>query len=343
MVFLPAMLTSFNVDNMRFVTAFLRQGQGRPAMVDRTRLRPELKAFLEREDLLPAKDIQQVLPAEERAASEVKLSELWGDKEEVAAVEELTYGSGGQRLRARLYRPADASGTILFIHGGGWVVGSLETHDGSARMLANAARASVLSVEYRKGPEHPFPAAVDDVDAALDWLLAAGVSLGLDPARIIACGESAGGTLAAVLARHARDRGSPLAGVALVYPPTDARMQSESYRSFASGYYLASDAMAWFYRHYLPDGQADHPDASPVLARDLAGLPPTYIVTAEFDPLRDEGRAYAARLIEAGNDVTYREMRGAVHGLWVMNAIGPATGEMIGGVARWCRDLWTPA
>ena len=293
-------------------------------MVDRSGLRPELRRMLDELDLLPPVDIFDVAPADERAASEIRLADLWGPKEDVAGIEDLTYTSAGHRIRARLYRPDDAIGTILFIHGGGWVVGSLDTHDGSARALANATPANVLSIEYRKGPEHPFPDAVTDVNAALDWLLAKGAALGLDTTRIVLCGESAGGTLAAVLARHARDRGITLAGQALIYPPTDARMGSASYRTAATGYYLAARSMEWFYHHYLPGEQVVHPDASPLLAENLAGLPPAYVVTAEFDPLRDEGRAYAARLIEAGNDVTYREMRGAIHGLWVMNAISLA-------------------
>lgn len=310
-------------------------------MVDRSGLRPELREFLERQDLLPpARSIFEVSPEEERTTAEVNLRELWGDKQPIERIEELTYRSHGHAIRARLYRPAGAMGTILFIHGGGWVVGSLDTHDGSARSLAHLTPANVLSVEYRKGPEHPFPAAVLDVSAALDWLVAKGSDLGLDTSRIVVCGESAGGTLAAVLARHARDHGVHVAGYALVYPPTDAAMDTRSYRDFATGFYLTADAMAWFYRHYLSPGQEAHPDASPLRAADLAGLPPTYVVTAEFDPLRDEGRAYAAKLIAAGNDVTYREMKGAVHGLWVMNGVGPGTAEMIEGVARWCRMLW---
>jgi acetyl esterase len=309
-------------------------------MVDRSGLLPELRDFLERLDRLPQRSIFEISPEEQRGLSEADLPGLWGEKQGCESIEELSYASHGYAIRARLYRPKDADGTILFIHGGGWVVGSLDTHDGPARALANAAAANVLSIEYRKGPEHPFPAAVEDVKAALNWLMADGAGMGLDTSRIILCGESAGGTLAAALARHARSRRIPLAGAALVYPPTDAAMGSTSYRDFASGYYLLADAMVWFYRHYLPPDHAAHPDASPVLATDLAGLPPTYIVTAEFDPLRDEGRAYASRLIEAGNDVTYREVKGGVHGLWLMNALGQATAQMIGGVADWCRAVW---
>jgi acetyl esterase len=309
-------------------------------MVDRSGLLPELRDFLERQDLLPQRSILEISPEEQRAASEAELPGLWGEKQGCDAIEELSYASHGHTIRARLYRPNSAEGTVLFIHGGGWVVGSLDTHDGPARALANAAAANVLSIEYRKGPEHPFPAAIKDVNNALDWLMADGPGMGLDTSRVILCGESAGGTLAAALARHARDRGIRLAGAALVYPPTDAAMDSASYRDFAKGYYLLADAMAWFYGHYLPPEHVAHPDASPLRARDLAGLPPTCIVTAQFDPLRDEGRAYAARLIGAGNDVTYREIKGGVHGLWLMNALSPATAEMIGGVAGWCRSIW---
>jgi acetyl esterase len=309
-------------------------------MADRSRLRPELRHYLDELDTQPATDIYTVDPVDERVAAEGRLKTLWGPPAPVTAIEELTYTSEGHRIRARLYRPAGARGTILFIHGGGWVVGSLDTHDGAARALANATPANVLSVEYRKGPEHPFPAAVTDVNAALDWLIAEGAKLGLDTSRIVICGESAGGTLAATLARHARDRGIALAGQALIYPPTDGRMGSQSYKDNAAGYYLSADAMRWFYGHYLPEPQRAHPDASPILATDLVGLAPVYLATTEFDPLRDEGRAYAARLVEAGNDVTFREFAGTVHGLWVMNAITPATAELIGDAAAWIASRW---
>jgi acetyl esterase len=298
---------------------------------------PELRAMLEDLDLMPAVNIMTVAPAGERAASEVRLRELWGAIEDVAEVREMTMSSAGHTLRMRLYRPAAREpGTVLFFHGGGWVVGSLDTHDGSVRALANRVGSDVLSVEYRKGPEYPFPACVVDCDAALDWLIAEGPKHGLDVSRIVLCGESAGGTLAAVVARHARDRDIALAGQALIYPPTDAAMDTRSYRDFATGYYLAADAMRWFYTHYLPAwAEGAHPDASPLRASNLSGLAPAFIATAGFDPLRDEGRAYAARLIEAGNDMTYREIAGAVHGLWLMNGKTPATVKLIADTAEW--------
>jgi acetyl esterase len=308
-------------------------------MVDRSGLRPELREMLEALDELPPVDIFTVAPADERVASEARLRDLWGPKESVERIEELTYRSDGHDLPARLYRPREPStGTILFIHGGGWVVGSIDTHDGSARALANASQCNVVSISYRKGPEYPFPAALADALAALRWLTdPGGGTLGLDTSRIVVVGESAGGTLAAGLSRLARDNRIPLAGVALVYPPTDARMTSRSYASFAEGFYLSARAMAWFYHHYLPAGQQHHPDASPLLADDLGGLPPILVVTAEFDPLRDEGRAYAARLIEAGNDVSFREIGGAIHGIWVMNGKTGATREIIRAVADWTK------
>ena len=308
--------------------------------IDRSGLLPELRKLLKAVDAAGLPSLDQQTPEEARASSEESIPGLWGALEPVAAIEDLWLDTPGAKLKARLYRRAGATGTILFFHGGGWVLGSIETHDGGCRMLANATPANVLSVEYRKGPEHPFPAAVIDSDASLDWLLANGAELGLDTTQIVVAGESAGATLATVVARHARDRGIQLAGQALVYPPTDPRMNNESYRMNARGFNLTAAAMDWFYRHYVGPADRENPDAAPLLARDLAGVAPTYLIAAEFDPLRDEDRAYAARLIEAGNDVTYREMKGVVHGLWVMNSLGPATADMIGGVARWIASRW---
>lgn len=309
-------------------------------VIDRSGLLPELRKLLEAVDASGLPSLDQQTPEEGRASSEESIPGLWGALEPVAEIEDLSLDTPAAKLRARLYRPAGARGTILFFHGGGWVLGSIATHDGGCRMLANATPANVLSVEYRKGPEHPFPAGVIDADAGLDWLLANGPSLGLDTTEIVVAGESAGATLATVVARHARDRGIHLAGQALVYPPTDPRMQSDSYATNARGFNLTAAAMDWFYRYYVEPADRGHPDAAPLLAANLAGLAPAYIVSAEFDPLRDEDRAYAARLIEAGNDVTYREMKGVVHGLWVMNSLGPATEDMIGGVARWIASRW---
>ena len=307
---------------------------------DRSGLLPELRRMLEAADGGPPVDFATLPAAEERAASEERIKAAWGTLDPVDAVEELSFASAGHTIRARLYRRNDALGTVLFIHGGGWVLGSLDTHDGSARALANATPANVLSIEYRKAPEHRFPAAVVDVNAGLDYLVAEASRLKLDIGRLVICGESAGGNLAAVLARHARDRGIALAGQVLIYPVTDTSMASGSYRDFAQGFYLAADAMGWFIGHYLGSSNRAHADAAPLRAPNLDGMAPALIATAAFDPLRDEGRAYAARLIEAGNDVTYREVAGVVHGVWVMNADTPAAKRLIGEAAAWIRGRW---
>lgn len=303
--------------------------------VDRSGLLPELRALLEAAEASGATTLDQQTPPEARADSEIGIPKLWGPLEPVDRTEELVLETPAAALRARLYRPKAAKGTVLFFHGGGWVIGSIDTHDGACRMLANATPVNVLSVDYRKGPEHPFPAAVIDADASLDWLLANGPALGLDVSNIIVAGESAGATLATVVAVHARDRGVHLCGQALVYPPTDPRMGSASYEQNARGFNLTRAAMAWFYRYYVAEADRTHPDAAPLLAPDLSRLPPSLVVAAEFDPLRDENRSYAARLIEAGNDVSYVEMPGVVHGVWVMNAVTPAAGDMIRVVAGW--------
>ena len=306
--------------------------------VDRRGLRPELRDLMEAADASGLPTLDRMTPAEGRASAEAGIPDLWGPLETVASITDLNLETPMARLPVRLYRPAEPRGTVLFFHGGGWVIGSLATHDGGCRRLANAIPANVLSIEYRKGPEHPFPAAVVDADASLDWLLANGARLGLDTSAIVVAGESAGATLAAVVARHARDRGILLAGQALVYPPTNPRMNTQSYDDNAVGFNLTRAAMGWFYDHYVDGADRAHPDAAPLMAGDLARLAPAYLVTVEFDPLRDEGRAYAARLIEAGNDVTYIEWPGLLHGVWVMNAVTPATGEVIGATARWIAD-----
>ncbi|MGH8515062.1 MAG: alpha/beta hydrolase, partial [Gammaproteobacteria bacterium] len=202
--------------------------------------------MLEALDNEPAVDFSTLDPVEERAASEIRLRALAGSPEPVAAIEEGSFNSDGVKIPARIYRPAGASNTVMFIHGGGWVVGSLDTHDGSCRMLANRTGQNVVSIGYRKAPEHRFPAGVRDCEAGLDWLLRDGSSMGLDTSQLVICGESAGGNLAAVLAIHARDRSIALAGQALISPVISADMASGSYRQFNSGYFLTAAAMAWF-------------------------------------------------------------------------------------------------
>ena len=251
--------------------------------------------------------------------------------EPVARIEDLALDLDTGRVPVRVYGPAitDAPLPIVaYFHGGGWVFMGIETHDRICRRLANAAGALVVSVEYRLAPEHPFPAPLDDCLAATRWLAARGAELGGDPSRLAVAGDSAGGNLSAAVALRARTDGPPLAAAALVYPVCDAGCDTASYDTNRDGYLLTAHDMRWFWRCYLGlDGDPADPVASPLRAADLAGLPPTLVVTAEYDPLRDEGEAYAGRLAAAGVPVEARRFDGMLHGFLGMDALVPEAEE----------------
>jgi acetyl esterase len=224
-------------------------------------------------------------------------------------------------IPVRVYRPEGdaAKPVIVYYHGGGWVLGSLETHDGTCRRLADGADAVVVSVDYRMGPEDRFPAAVDDAYAALQWVAAHAAELGADPARLVVAGDSAGGNLAAVMSQLARDGGPAIRFQLLVYPVTDHEFTSVSMEENAVGYYLTRDAMRWFYDHYLNDpSEGDDARVSPIRHTDLAALPPAFVLTAQYDPLRDQGIAYAEALRGAGNVVEMTMYEGLFHGFFSM-------------------------
>jgi len=242
----------------------------------------------------------------------------------VAHVEDRTVPGPAGEIPVRLYRPEGGTPPLLvYFHGGGWVLGSLESHDSTLRDLCNASGCAILAVDYRLAPEHRFPAAVDDCWAATAWAAANAAALGADPGRIAVGGDSAGGNLTAVVAQLARDRGGvPLRFQLLIYPATDAATDTPSYHENAKGYFLELDDMRWFYDHYLgPDGDRSDPRASPLRTTDLRGLPPALVITAEFDPLRDEGEAYAERLRAAGVPVTLTRYDGMIHGFFGMGAL----------------------
>src|SRR6059036_2933726 len=231
---------------------------------------------------------------------------------EIGAVKDLTADGPAGTIPVRLYRPKGVPAStmlpaLVFFHGGGWVIGDIGTHDVLCRQLTAGAGVSVVNVDYRLAPEHKFPAAIDDAWAATRWVAAHASELGLDAGRLAVGGDSAGGNLAAVVALQARDAGAPAIKLqVLVYPVTDVAAESRSYQDFAEGYMLTRESMRWFTAHYLAaSGQATDWRVSPLRASSHAGLPPALVVTAGFDPLHDEGAAYAAKLQQAGVRVDY--------------------------------------
>jgi acetyl esterase len=236
----------------------------------------------------------------------------------VLAEDRTIEGPGGP-LGLRIYRPSGGAAgrpLVVYFHGGGWVIGDLDTHDPVCRALCAGADAVVVSVDYRLAPEHRFPAAPDDSEAATRWAVANAAALGADPSRVVLAGDSAGGNLAAVVALRLRDGDGPrLSGQLLLYPVTDHYGAAyPSYETFAEGYGLTRTAMQWFWDHYLGAAADDalSPHAAPQRAPDLRGLPPALVLTAGHDVLRDEGEAYAARLREAGVDAVL-ERHGPMH------------------------------
>jgi acetyl esterase len=240
--------------------------------------------------------------------------------EPVAAVAEREIPGPLGPIRVRVYRPLGAGPeplpVVAFFHGGGWVVCDLDSHDGICRAIANASGCAVVSVDYRLAPEHRFPAPAEDAYAAVCWLARHAAEVGGDPGRLAVAGDSAGGNLAAVVALLARDRGGPRLGFqALVYPVTDFRFDTRSHREIGPGCYLTSDEVRYYWLEYLAD-EADgaSPYASPLRAERLSGLPPALVITAEYDPLRDEGEAYARRLAAEGVPTVAARYDGMFHG-----------------------------
>lgn len=232
---------------------------------------------------------------------------------------------------------AMAAPALVYYHGGGWVIGDLDTHDVVCRMLARLARVVVIAVDYRLAPEHVYPAALDDAYGALEWIVGNAKTLGIDPERIAVGGDSAGGNLAAVASLIARETGVPVAGQLLIYPSTDLSGEYPSYDEVRD-VPLTRQTMEWFKAHYLPGMDASEWRVSPILADDFAGLPRAYIMTAGYDPLRDEGDAYASRLREAGVEVAHRRYPGQIHGFLTMGRLIPEADHLIADAAQWLRQ-----
>jgi acetyl esterase len=289
-------------------------------------LHPQIVKAIEAIRAAGLRPIETMTPAEARQQMEETARARKAEPLPVARIEERTMPGPAGPIRLRLYWPnaTDSGGpvpAIVYFHGGGHVIGSLDTHDLIARNLCAGAEALVVSVGYRMGPEHKFPAAVEDSWAALEWALANAAELGADPERLGVHGDSAGANLAAVVALMARDKGRPkLRLQSLVYPVADYTLSAPSYQKFGTGYgILTRDAMVWFQKHYLREA-ADAEDwrASPIKAKSLAGVAPAIVVTAECDVLHDDGQNYAEALRGAGVAVEYREYPGMIHAFFGM-------------------------
>lgn len=304
-------------------------------------IHPQVAAHLAQMAAMNAPPIEALTAEQVRFGFGMQMKMTAGPATPLPEVRDLTLPGPGGAIKARLYRP-QIGGTLpglVFFHGGGWVIGDLDSHDDLCRDLAAQAGCAVLSVDYRLAPEHRFPAAADDAMAANDWVITNAATLGMDPARLAVGGDSAGGNLAAVVALAARDAGQPLAAQLLIYPVTDmSRLQGESYAACGDGYGLTAGAMAWFRDHYLASAEAAHDwRVSPLLADDLGRLPPALVVTAEFDVLRSEGEAYAKRLAEAGVPTQLTRYDGMIHGFASMAGVLEVGRTVRSDMAQWLK------
>jgi len=307
-------------------------------------LDPQARAVLERVARANLPPYPQLGAAGARQLYRETRGALAATPPEVESAEDLHLPGPACDIRVRLYRPRGAADAgplpvLVYFHGGGWTIGDLDTHDVVCRVLADLARCAVASVDYRLAPEHKFPAAVEDATAATRWVASEAARLGIDARRIAVGGDSAGGNLATVVALIARDGGGPrLAMQTLIYPATDMAADTPSHLRYGEGHLLTRDAILWFRGNYLRDA-SDEADwrASPLKAADLSRLPPAYVITAGFDPLVDEGRAYADRLQAAGVPVTYECFEGMIHGFVTMGGAIAAANHALARCAQGLR------
>lgn len=278
-------------------------------------LHPQVQALLDMMSQAEMPAPETLDPATMRAAFNMPMA---GDVEAVASVNNRRIPGAAGEMAVRIYTP-EGQGPhrlLVFFHGGGFVIGSLDTHDAQCRVLANAAEAVVVSVDYRLAPEHPFPAAPEDAYTALCWAAEHAAELSARPETLAVGGDSAGGALAAAVCQMSQDRGGPaIAYQLLFYPVTDNNFETSSYLENAEGYFLTRTWMQWFWDHYLAaPGDVEKDYCAPLRRKDFSGLPPASVMTAQYDPLKDEGESYARALEAAGVPVQYRCWEGMVHG-----------------------------
>jgi acetyl esterase len=291
-------------------------------------LHPHARALLDLIEKIGAPPTHKLSPQEARAFYRERRFATQPEAPEVAESRDVQADGPHGPIPMRLVRPKGAARdavlpVLVYFHGGGWVIGDLDTHDTLCRELANLSGCAVIATDYRMGPEHRFPAAVDDCVAATRWVRGNAKALGVDPERMAVGGDSAGGNLAAVVSIAARDAGDlPIRFQLLIYPATDAHCGTDSYHRNGEGYLLTKETMAYFYGHYIADRRHfDDWRASPLRHDDLSALPPALVITAGFDPLRDEGLAYAHRLSAAGNRATHVSFERQIHGFITMGKV----------------------
>ncbi len=293
-------------------------------------LHPEFEAMLNELAALGGPQLIDLPPSEGREM--YRAMQPMDESIEVGAIANRSIDGPGGKIPLRIYTPSsppehgDLYPVFVYFHGGGWVIGDLDTSDSACRDVCNLANCVVVSVDYRLAPEHRYPAAADDCYAATCWVAEHATELGTDDSRLAVGGDSAGANLAAVVSQMSRDKAAPaIAFQLLIYPVTDAASDTLSYQENAEGYLLTAASMDWFWTHYIPEPENRfEPYASPARADDLSGLPPALVLTAEFDPLRDEGEAYAELLRQAGVSVEHVRYDGLIHGFFHMSRMLPS-------------------
>ena len=298
-----------------------------------------LKGLLQQMAENPVPKLWEIPAVQGREMFRMMMSTMEPPAVPIGKIENITMPGPAGPLKLRIYTPvaegADALPAIVYFHGGGWVIGDLDTHDALCRTLANEVGARVIAVDYRLAPEHKFPAAADDSYAAVKWVEANASELGVDANRIAVAGDSAGGNLSAVVCLMAKQKGGPrIIYQLLIYPVTQWKAPTGSMDSFAEGYFLEKKGMHWFFDQYASGSDPNDWRLSPLAAPDVTGLPRAYVVTAGFDPLRDEGKAFADKLNRAGVAAVYVDYPGMIHGFFTMSAVVPTAKIAISDAAK---------